>query len=588
MQVITANGSDTVRLTITSPWISSISPQTGRTNTVVTISGGNFGSSRGSSTVQIGSVAILSSSFTSWSSSAIRFRIPLNTPPGNLTVRTSEGTSNAIRLAITSPYLTSISPTRVKTGDRLTLTGGNFGTRRGSGYVSFFSNVRPSAADYVSWSNSRIVVKVPVRAQSGNVQVVAANGRSGTRRIVVESSPQITSVSPRQVLYDQVVTVTGINFGSSRGSSSVRICSQSISSLASWSNTIIRFRVPTNMRSGNLTVRTSKGTSNAILLEIISPYLGSVSPVSVKPGDRLTLTGANFRSSRGSGYVLFTSNVRPTASDYVTWSDSRIVVKVPAGAQSGDVKVAVIGAGASGTKRIIVEGDEGDEGEVVESLPSRGLFGYSPPAVTKNPKSVKFGFGATNTDIACYFSVKEISDGEVTILLNERSYSSIPESEDWTSWYLVLDRSYLRSGTNIIEFRNIFNQNRTSSFAHWQLKDVWVGEPPPSAKPVAGAQLLSKLPDGLVSGLGDPFPTPFNAEVTIPFVLAEAGPVRLTLYNLMGQQIRVLADEWVAAGAHSMRWDGRTAVGTEAASGVYWAVLQAGGAVQTAKLALIR
>ena len=159
----------------------------------------------------------------------------------------------------------------------------------------------------MSWSNSRIVVKVPARAQSGNVQVVTGAGASGTRRIVVESSPQITSVSPRQVLYNQVVTVTGINFGSSRGSSTVRIGSVVIPSswLDSWSNTIIRFRVPTNMRSGNLVVRTSKGMSNAILLEIISPYLASVSPVSVKPGDRLTLTGANFRSSRGSSYVLF-------------------------------------------------------------------------------------------------------------------------------------------------------------------------------------------------------------------------------------------------------------------------------------------
>ena len=73
------------------------------------------------------------------------------------------------------------------------------------------------------------------------------------------------------------------------------------------------------------------------------------------------------------------------------------------------MKVVATGSQSSGTKRIIVEG------EVVESLPSRGLFGYSPPAVTKNPKSVKFGFGAANTDIACYFSVKEISDGEGTI-----------------------------------------------------------------------------------------------------------------------------------------------------------------------------
>ena len=226
-----------------------------------------------------------------------------------------------------------------------------------------------------------------------------------TRRI-----PQIISVSPNPVRYSQLVTISGSNFGSSRGSSSVRMGSTAISSFTTWSNTTIRFRVPTNTRSGNLIVRTSEGTSNAVRLEITSPYLSNVSPVSVSPGDRLTLTGGNFRSSRGSGYVLFAPNVRPAASDYVSWSDRRIVVEVPTRAQTGQVKV-VTSSGASGTKRIIVEG------EVVESLPSRGLFGYSPPAVTKNPKSVKFGFRATNSNVACYFSVKEISDGEVTIFL---------------------------------------------------------------------------------------------------------------------------------------------------------------------------
>ena len=575
-----------------SPQITSVSPRQAQHNQTVTITGSNFGSSQGSSSVWVGSIRV--SSFSSWSSTTIRFRVPTNMRSGNVTVRTAEGTSNAVRLEIMSgPYLSSVSPTRVKSGDRLTLTGSNFGRTRGSSYVLFTPNVWPTASsDYVSWSDTRIVVKVPARAQSGDVQVVTGTGSSGTKRIVVESAslPRITSVSPRQVQYNQVVTVTGNNFGSSRGSSTVRIGSIAIpsSALASWSNTRIRFRVPTNVRSGNITVRTSAGTSNSIRLEITSPYLASVSPSRVKPGDRLTLTGANFRSSRGSGYVLFTPNVWPTSSsDYVTWSDSRIVVKVPAGAQSGEVKV-ITGGGTSGTKRIIVEGDEGDEGEVVESLPSTGLFGYSPPTVTKNPKSVKFGFDEkTNSSIACYFSAKEMSDGEVTIFLNEWSYSGIPESEDWTSWYLILDRADLRSGTNIIEFRNIFNENRTSSFHRWQLKAVWVGEPP-SAKPVAGTRLLSELPNDLASGLGDPFPTPFNAEVTIPFVLAEAGPVRLVVYNLMGQQVRVLADGWLTAGAHRVRWDGRTAAGVEAASGVYWAVLQAGGAVQTTKLALIR
>ena len=565
-----------------SPRITSVSPRRVQHNQVVTVTGSNFGSSRGSSTIRIGSVVIPSSWLASWSNTRIRFRVPTNVRSGNVTVRTSAGTSNAIRLEITSPYLASVSPVSVKPGDRLTLTGANFGSRRGSGYVLFTPNVWPTASsDYVTWSDSRIVVKVPAGARSGDVKVVTGAGTSEAKRIVVESAspPRITSVSPRQVQYNQVVTVTGSNFGPSRGSSTVRIGSIRVSSFTAWSNTRIRFRVPTNVRSGNVTVRTSAGTSNAIRLEITSPYLSNVSPVSVRPGDRLTLTGANFRSTRGSGYVLFTPNVRPASSDYVSWSDSRIVVRVPVGAQSGEVKVVATGSQVSGIKRIVVEG------EVVESLPSRGLFGYSPPAVTKNPKSVKFGFEGIGEDMAITWSVK--SDAEVEMLVNGLSYGWVPESDDWEDWWTTLYETDLNAGQNMIEFRNRANQNRTSSFTHWQLKDVKLWKPF-SAKPIAGAKFLGPLGPVVEFGLGDPFPTPFNAEVTIPFALAEAGPVRLAVYNLMGQQVRVLAAGWVDAGAHRVRWDGRTAAGMEAASGVYWVVLQAGDVVQTAKLALIR
>ena len=503
---------------------------------------------------------------------------------GNVTVRTSAGTSNAIRLEITSPYLASVSPSRVKPGDRLTLIGTNFRSSRGGSYVRFAPNVRPSSGDYVTWSDSRIVVKVPVGVQSGDVKVVVIGAlSSGTKRIVVESasSPQITSVSPRRVQYNQVVTIIGSNFGSSRGSSTVRIGSVAIpsSALASWSNTRIRFRVPTNARSGNLVVRTSAGTSNAIRLEITSPYLASVSPSRVNIGDRLTLTGANFRSSRGSGYVLFTPNVRPSFGDYVTWSDSRIVVKVPAGAQSGEVKVVATGSQSSGIKRIIVES------EMVESLPSRGIFGYSPPTVSKNPKSVKFGFEGIGEDVAMTWSTK--SEAVVDILVNGKDYGWVPVSNDWEDWWTTLSQTDLNFGQNVIEFRNRSNQNRTSSFTRWQLKDVELWKPF-NAKPIADAKFLGSSRSIVESGLGDPFPTPFNAEVTIPFTVTDAGPVRLAVYNLMGQQVRVLADGWLAAGAHRVRWDGRTDAGVEAASGVYWAVLQAETDVQTAKLVLIR
>ena len=179
------------------------------------------------------------------------------------------------------------------------------------------------------------------------------------------------------------------------------------------------------------------------------------------------------------------------------------------------------------------------------------------------------------------------NDSEVDILVNGKDYGWVSEREDWQTWWTILSQTDLNSGQNVIEFRNRANQTRTSSFTHWQLKDAELWKPF-NAKPIAGAKFLGSSLAVVESGLGDPFPTPFNAEVSIPFALAEAGPIRISVYNLMGQQVRVLADGWVAAGEHRVRWDGRTEAGVEAASGVYWVVLQEDEAVQTAKLALIR
>ena len=475
------------------------------------------------------------------------------------------------------PNITSISPSRVQYNQTITIRGTAFGASRGTSRVVFHGGTQPNASQYVSWSDTQIRIRVPSGARTGNVQVITTRG-SDTARLTV-TSPWVSSISPQTARSNSVVTLSGENFGSSRGSSSVRIGSTTITSFTSWSNSSIRFRIPRNTPPGNLTIRTTNGTSNSIRLNITSPYLTNLSPTQVKTGDRLTLRGGNFGSSRGTGYVFFASNIRPSAADYVSWSNVRIVVEVPDNASSGDVLVATSN-GTSGRKRLEIESEQ------VESLPSRGLFGYSPPTVSKNPKSAKFGFDeGTSRELYCYFSVKQISAGEMDIFLNEQRYTTLPASEDWTDWYLALARTDLRSGTNIIEFRNISNQNRTSGFDLWQLKDVSVTSlRPANAKPVAGAQ----LPEEPVSGLGDPFPAPFNAEVTIPFAVAAANPVRLVVYNLMGQPVRVLADGWAEAGLHQVRWDGRTAAGAEAASGVYWAVLQAGGGFQTAKLALIR
>jgi plastocyanin len=98
---------------------------------------------------------------------------------------------------------------------------------------------------------------------------------------------------------------------------------------------------------------------------------------------------------------------------------------------------------------------------------------------------------------------------------------------------------------------------------------------------------------GSPTGLGDApapgallraFPNPFTGSVELAFSLAEAGPVRLEVYDLAGKRVARLEEGLLAAGPHRARWDGRDGSGNPAASGVYFVNLTAGGNRTTTKL----
>ena len=71
----------------------------------------------------------------------------------------------------------------------------------------------------------------------------------------------------------------------------------------------------------------------------------SIDPTSGEVGTVVTITGSHFGASRGTGANASTVTFNGTAVvSYTVWSDTRIVVVVPAGATSGDVVVTVDGA----------------------------------------------------------------------------------------------------------------------------------------------------------------------------------------------------------------------------------------------------
>lgn len=91
----------------------------------------------------------------------------------------------------------------------------------------------------------------------------------------------------------------------------------------------------------------------------------------------------------------------------------------------------------------------------------------------------------------------------------------------------------------------------------------------------------SGIPEGAV--LHGNYPNPFNARTTIRFGLTRSAEVRVSVYNLLGQQITILRDGWLNAGEHRLAFDAAALPG-----GVYYYRVQTGdGAGLSGKMVLL-
>ena len=90
------------------------------------------------------------------------------------------------------------------------------------------------------------------------------------------------------------------------------------------------------------------------------------------------------------------------------------------------------------------------------------------------------------------------------------------------------------------------------------------------------------------SGLAPNFPNPFNSRTLIPYRLATPGAVRLEIYNLLGQPIRTLVDQYQDAGFYKVHWDARDRRGALVSAGMYLVRLHYPGGVQTQRLLYLK
>lgn len=89
-------------------------------------------------------------------------------------------------------------------------------------------------------------------------------------------------------------------------------------------------------------------------------------------------------------------------------------------------------------------------------------------------------------------------------------------------------------------------------------------------------------------GLSHNYPNPFNPKTKIEYALPKDVNVILKIYNILGQEVISLVDNFQSAGYKSVIWEGKNSSGQLVSSGTYFYRLKAGDFVDTKKMLFLK
>ncbi|MFW5973091.1 MAG: T9SS type A sorting domain-containing protein, partial [Bacteroidota bacterium] len=96
------------------------------------------------------------------------------------------------------------------------------------------------------------------------------------------------------------------------------------------------------------------------------------------------------------------------------------------------------------------------------------------------------------------------------------------------------------------------------------------------------------LPLASTLSLDPAYPNPFSTATTIRARAESAGEVNITVYDVLGREIKTLVDGQPQSQSYDVVWDGTDAAGRAAPSGVYFIRVRHDDSVQTQTVTLLR
>lgn len=272
-----------------------------------------------------------------------------------------------------APAVTGLTPTAAVPGQAVTVAGSGFGTA-GTATVG-------GIAAASTWHDTGITVVVPGAASSGPLVLHRANDGAVISAGALTVQAAVSDISPGAAAVGDTVTISGAGFGTAPGTVVLGSVTLPVSQ---WSPSSITVSVPGGVSAGQVLVQPLHNAAPLAAPTLtILPRISAADPGHAAGGALVRLIGTSFGSQQGT--------VRIGATPVVVslWSDSEVVVTLPATVPPGPASISLLVPGIGTAAAVAFVVDPGAAPSASASA-SAGAVPIAPapnglPTVTRGP-----------------------------------------------------------------------------------------------------------------------------------------------------------------------------------------------------------